>query len=322
MKPNENLGFLCLFKESFLSMRTSSSKKKCILFFLVGLLTVGVGVSTVVLNHREKSRNFGSSADPIPEKRQSKECCKKINRNGLDNLNTYGSGFINYNDFGPRINYDYKNLYVVSLMPTDIYYYKGRCLRWYGLHYTPKNLGKSHKEKKWGGFDKKIIRLIYGTPPIHDPSQLDTEETYVKKLGAHYYSPLKNNKNWLIDQSYIDNLVTFFEKIPLDAKVYFHCIHGRGRTTTFLVMYDIFRNGKNISLQEITDRHHCLGREHMLDVKVWKFGNWTEEALRARRDLVIHFYEYMTSGSGYPHKKWSDWIKEKGIKTTNFRIHR
>lgn len=301
---------------------SKSSCKKYALLFLIGFLSLSTFVAVVTLTSRDKTRNFGSSADSFQEKRLKKECCQKVNRTGLDSLNTYGSGFINFGDFGDNIKYNYKNLYVISLMPTDIYYYKGRCLRWYGLNYTPNTLGKNNKEKKWRGLNKQIVRLVYGPPPTHDVTQLDTEEKLVQALGVTYVSPLKGNMNWLLNQSYIDDLVAFFEKLPPNARLYFHCIHGRGRTTTFLAFYDIFKNGKNVSLEDITNRHHCLGRENLLDTVVWKAGNWTEEALKTRRDLVTNFYNYMTSGTGYPHKTWVQWTKEKGIRISPLKIHR
>ena len=57
--------------------------------------------------------------------------------------------------------------------------------------------------------------------------------------------PLKDHDQWLNDLSYMDDLVAFFENLPEDAIVYFHCIHGKGRTTTFLTLFDIFKNAKN-----------------------------------------------------------------------------
>lgn len=305
-------------------MAKKTSKKKYFLLFSVGIsLLMAEGVHLLLNNRdfRDKARNFSYTSDPIPERRVKKPCCQKINREGLDTLNAYGSGFINYKDFGAQVNHDYKNLYVISLLPTDIYYYKGRCLSWYGLGYTPDAVGQPH-DPMAGGFSKRLLRYIYGSPPTHDIAQLDTEDSIVKSLGAHYLMPLKNNEDWLTDYAYIDDLVSFFQTIPPGKKLYFHCSHGCGRTTTFMVFYDIFRNGKKVPLKEIVNRHYCLGREDLFNTTVRSRGSWTPEGLQARKALIENFYTYMTSPDGYPNLSWTQWTKMRGIVAQKINIHR
>lgn len=290
------------------------------LLLVVIIISVLVGIC---IHHESKSVNFGSTQDPVPFKRLKDKRCKAINREGLDRLNAFGSGFINYRDLKPLLIQNSNKLHMVNLLHDQLYYYNDRCLRWYGLGYTDKTFGNvmfTHKPFKFAY--KSIIRFIFGTPPVNDPSRFKTEEQIIRELGGNYSIPLKNNPDWLTHQEFVEDLIKFFETLPEGATVYFHCSHGRGRTTTFLVLYDIFKNGKKVSLQDIANRHYCLGREDVLDTELLATGTWTQEGLIARKKFVEHFYAYMNDPKGYHHQSWIQWNQSKGIIWPQVTIHR
>ncbi len=268
---------------------------------------------------------FGGTHETIPtKKRHQDDCCQVLNTKGLSDLKAYGSGTINYLDFKKTFMGQEGSIHVVNLLSNDMYYYQDHCLRWYGLGYMQHNLGQHyfvHKPFKWAY--RAMIRFIYGTPPTHDLSQLQTEGQIVRDLGAHYYLPLKDIEDWLGNQSYVENVIKIFESLPENDYLYAHCAHGRGRTTTILVMYDIFRNGKTVSLKDIADRHYCLGREDVLNTLLWKKGTWTQEGLNARKDLVERFYTFINDPQGYGHQSWTQWNQERGVRPAQaIVIHR
>ena len=41
--------------------------------------------------------------------------------------------------------------------------------------------------------------------------------------------------------------------------VHFHCLHGHGRTTLYMAMYDMLRNALSVSVDEVVQRQHLLG---------------------------------------------------------------
>lgn len=283
---------------------------------LVGLLVILLISLMVGIYSEDRTVNYGHTNSHASSKTKNSERCKTTQSKEVPPLNVHASGLINFNDLPLEVIENKQKLYVINLLEDDIYYYKNRCLRWYGLGYTPNTLGThlfSHKPLK--AFYKSILRLLYQPPSLIDmkehPELLQTEGQILKSWGAHYFCPLKGNSNWLKDQSYMEDVIEYFEKLPKDAILYIHCAHGKGRTTTFLVLYDIFLNGKSLSLQQIADRHHCLGREDIMDTQVWKGGSWTENALLARKNLVERFYTYMTTPGAYPHKPWSQWNDEQ-----------
>lgn len=300
-------------------MNKKTLTKSAILLLLVAsVIAIGVGI-----HHESISINFGSSQDSVPFKRLKHKRCSSLNREGLDNLNSYGSGIINYHDFKSHLMNKPGKFHFVNLLHDHLYYYNDRCLRWYGLGYTPQTLGHvmfSHKPLKYSY--KSIIRLIFGSPPIHDLNSLKTEEQIVHELGGTYSIPLKDNPEWLSHQEFMADLIRFFEELPENEPVYFHCGHGKGRTTTFLVLYDIFRNSKKVSLEDISNRHYCLGREDVLDTKLLATGTWTQEALIARKNLVERFYLFMNDKEGYSHQSWAQWNNSKGFVSPQVTIHR
>jgi hypothetical protein len=302
-------------------MSSKFTKKLIVIPTIVAsIVAVAFGVGVYM---ESRTVHFGSTNDQTPSNRLKKECCKSINREGLDKLNAYGSGIIYYKDFRETFKDKMDKVYVINLLEDEMYYYKDHCLRWYGLGYMDKNLGEVIFARKiFKAAYKSMIRAVYGTPPFHDKSQLQTEKQIVEGLGAKYFLPLKGNSGWLGNQIFIEDLIRIFESIPLKSDVYVHCAHGRGRTTTFLVLYDIFRNSKKVSLKDIATRNHCLGREDVLNTDLWEKGTWTQRALNARKDLVERFYAYMNDPQGYGHQSWSQWNVANGVKETKVDVHR
>lgn len=302
--------------------------KKIFILSSTLIIALVISIFSISVYNDDISLNFGSTNDPIPKKRLKNDCCRKINPQGLAELKAYGSGTIYFPDFRKYLSEktksgEIKKLFVVNLLSDEIYYYKDRCLRWYGLHYKKNRLGEflfTHKPYKT--IHTKFIRLIYGTPPVHDISQLQTERQIIQELGGHYYDPFKNKKNWLGNSNFIEGMIQFFESIPKDAHLYIHCVHGRGRTTTFLVFYDIFKNAKTVPLKDITDRHYCLGREDVLNTELWAKGTWTQSALNARKELVTRFYNFMADPKGYGYQSWPEWNQLNPSEITPIIVHR
>ena len=57
---------------------------------------------------------------------------------------------------------------------------------------------------------------------------------------------------------YIPKIIKFVENQPKGSWLHFHCKEGIGRTTTFMIMYDIIKNNKTVSLNDIITRQVLL----------------------------------------------------------------
>jgi Inositol hexakisphosphate len=72
----------------------------------------------------------------------------------------------------------------------------------------------------------------------------------------------------------VDRFLTFVQSLPAGTWLHFHCEAGDGRTTTFLSLYDMIRNGKNVSFDDIIERQYLLGGINLADIvdqSSWKY---------------------------------------------------
>lgn len=90
----------------------------------------------------------------------------------------------------------------------------------------------------------------------------------------------------------IDDFLEFYKKLPPKAWLHFHCQAGVGRTTSFMVMYDILHNGKHDSLEKIVERQHKLGGQDLLHLTNNK-EPWRIAANEDKVKKVKMFYEYV-----------------------------
>lgn len=102
-----------------------------------------------------------------------------------------------------------------------------------------------------------------------------------------------------------DDMVDFFVETvkaqPNNSWMHFHCKEGIGRTTTFMVMYDMMKNYKSASAEDIIKRQLALAN----------FKESTTESFynKERMDFLNKFYEYCKANGDKFEVKWSQWKK-------------
>ncbi|AHE66698.1 hypothetical protein [Legionella oakridgensis] len=106
--------------------------------------------------------------------------------------------------------------------------------------------------KDSAGFIEKAQPISYKPETIYDEQQL------AKELGLGY------KRFYISDHSspsatQIKAFKQFIKTVPANTWIYFHCRGGSGRTSTFMVLYDIFKHGKNSPLADILHKHTQLG---------------------------------------------------------------
>ena len=57
----------------------------------------------------------------------------------------------------------------------------------------------------------------------------------------------------------VDRFILAVRELSENSWAHFHCEAGRGRTTTFMVLYDMLRNATRVSLEDIVRRQSILG---------------------------------------------------------------
>ncbi|MBA3954705.1 hypothetical protein H0X48_05300 [Candidatus Dependentiae bacterium] len=140
--------------------------------------------------------------------------------------------------------------------------------------------------------------------PVH---LVQSEEELVRKNGMNY-------KRFYIqdghapNDSQVDDFIRYAKSLPKNTWLHMHCRAGIGRTTTFLVMYDILRNCSKASLKTIIEKHALHGGINLLS-KDNMNAKWKVAPLTERIAFIQKFYTYCKQAlpKGL---SWSTWKKQ------------
>ncbi len=153
--------------------------------------------------------------------------------------------------------------------------------------------------------------------PIHSiaVAKVQTEESVVQNHTLHYERiPVSDLHSPTSEQA--DEFIQLFKKMktyPEWPHLHIHCMAGRGRTTTFQVMYDLLRNSKNSqirSLNEVLDRHRfAYDRYEGIDLTqtIKEDPNQTQWA-KERLDFLKLFFRYTRDRPDFE-ISFSEWIQ-------------
>lgn len=221
---------------------------------------------------------------------------------GLDQLKASGSGQFSENGLQAVLKQIPANPIIVDLRQESHGFVNGIAISWYGPR-DAANAGKdlyaieqdeqqrlqellNHKEIAIHRIISKPQDVIGKTDLISIvPEKISTE----KNLTANYFR-LPIIDHLPPSQESVDKFLAFVNALPQDAWLHFHCEAGHGRTTTFLVMYDILRNAKKVSFDDIIQRQHLLGGMNLAEMppqSQWKYTYAVE-----RLNFLKKFYDH------------------------------
>lgn len=211
---------------------------------------------------------------------------------------------------------------IVDLRQESHGFVNGMAVTWYGTR-NEANAGKSlleitmdEQSKLNGLLQDKQMSLAVKTTKAGDNGEIEatksdtfavegvaTEEQLAQSLGFNYYRlPVPDHHR--PSDGDVDQFISFVNALPLDTWLHFHCRAGRGRTTTFMVMYDMMKNAKTTSMEEILTRHSDAGGIEFKDAEA---RDWRQQYTEARNLFIKDFYEYCrTNNDGYT-SSWSSW---------------
>lgn len=108
--------------------------------------------------------------------------------------------------------------------------------------------------------------------------------------------------------------VNYVKHFPEDTWLYFHCRAGRGRTTTFMTMYDMMKNAKHVSFNDIVARQYALGGSDLRDLPDednYKYGYASN-----RLSFIKNFYEYAKENNDDYSTTWMQWKEKHLVKSS------
>ncbi|MBQ9441468.1 MAG: hypothetical protein IJU55_00440 [Selenomonadaceae bacterium] len=180
---------------------------------------------------------------------------------------------------------------------------RGNYYRGYEKSYEEEQLkdlqGKLTEFVPLGNSDKKYLKPIKFSPKktlSEGQAVEDFNSELLKNYASGKYFPqIQYARFPATDMIFpspqvVDDFLSFVNRLGRNDWLHFHCHAGHGRTTTFLVFYEILKNPDS-SLEEICHRQHLLGGSDLL---AHSDGNdWYAQAHNDRAEKLRLFYRYM-----------------------------
>lgn len=266
-------------------------------------------------------KNLNNSETP-KRLRFSNDYLESVNGTGLEDLNIIGSGAFTESQLD-RITNGKASVIIVDLREESHGYINGEPVCWYEGKNTA-NEGRNSVDivsSEYAALSEislgSNIPIAYiagksnGTVDNYDwhypfTQTIMTEQELVESKGFEYQRFFVTNHQHPSDRE-VERFLVFVTTIPNDSWIYFHCRAGSGRTTTFMVMYDIIRNGSDVSLEDIISRHVALGGKALFDFP--EGSGYKHESALKRKQFLENFYSYVTSGA-MSEFSWSQWNKK------------
>lgn len=135
---------------------------------------------------------------------------------------------------------------------------------------------------------------LYNNKKTITPNLVQNESTLAKSNNIAYIRIPVTDGN-LPSDDMVNYFIDVVESHPENTWFHFHCKAGVGRTTTFMIMYDIIKNGNNVSLNDIIGRQILLSGISQQNAVGFYVGN--------RYDFLNEFYNkykgYKSTFSNY-----------------------
>lgn len=261
-------------------------------------------------NKTELPRNFRTTYDEFPENMENPPSTL-----GFAELNVSGSGQFSAKSLETLIqSIPNGNITIVDLREEPHAMLNGMAITWYSKNnWTNEGLTPDEIDTD---LQNRIQQLKNNPPteifknksaqetiPISDVETVETEQETVETLGVRYLHLFARDHTRPSDES-VDAFIEFVKTMDSDSWLHFHCSAGRGRTTTFMTLYDIIRNGDKASLEEIVKRQELIGGLGLFDEKEQE---WKQEHAEIRAELVRGFYQYRLENPNFS-ISWSEWL--------------
>jgi inositol hexakisphosphate len=269
-------------------------------------------------------RNFRTTDNPL----KSNKGDQLPASNGLADLHASGSGEFTADNLKFVLAQAHGPVTVFDLRQETHIFVNGLPISWFATHDWA-NVGRTQSEieadeaarvqsLKPGseiavrpGEAIKKADTASATPQSVIVEQASTEREIVEANRAAYVRLTVTDHARPLDDE-VDRFILAVRELPENDWPHFHCEAGRGRTTTFMVLYDMLRNATRVSLEDIARRQQLIGYDYDV-LRPADPGSWKAPYTDDRIAFVRAFYDYARANPAGGPQLWSEWLKS-GIK--------
>ena len=279
----------------------------------------------------ELPHNFRTATSPFQARNDAAKFGVDPNytpsREGLDALPLSGSAEFSAPAFHALLNDLHARavgaICIVDLRQESHGFMNGNAVSWYGKHDWG-NIGRTQHEalhdesariRSAQGKDVVLAHLDKKKQPKNPQTvrvtEAMTERELVESAGVRYVRLAVTDHKWAEPQT-IDAFVDLVKKMPAGTWMHFHCQAGKGRTTSFMAMYDMMKN-PSVPLKDILYRQYLLGGAYLAYDPTTQHAatGWEDADYHHKTEMIAKFYDYVQQnhGNGYA-VPWSTWLKK------------
>ncbi len=244
-------------------------------------------------------RNFRKAQTPFLKERSSEVVYLPV-RNGLDKMNMSGSS--QYSKGALQVilkNVGRGPVYLIDLREESHGFINDHAASWF-VERNWKNLGLTPQEIE-SDQQTRLLEVhhmgkafVYYDKHEENPNEMlvknvSSEERLAKNLKVNYKRFYVTDHMRPRDEV-VDEFIQFVKSLPDKNWLHFHCKGGKGRTTTFMAMFDMMHNSRSVSFEDIILRQWLIGGIKLDDPE--KDAEWKEFYVGERYEFLRNFYKY------------------------------
>jgi hypothetical protein len=268
---------------------------------------------------RALPRNFRTTGDPLKATDG-----KILSTTGLIDLHASGSGEFTADNLKLLLARMHGPVTVFDLRQETHIFFNGLPVSWFATRDWA-NVGRSQTEieeaeaawvQSLGPGSEIAVRpglsVKHGNAHSAVAQQVIVKEASIERdlvasAGISYVRVAVTDHTRPLDDQ-VDRFILAVRELPENAWAHFHCEAGLGRTTTFMVLYDMLRNANRVSLEDIVRRQKLLSFDYDVLHPVGP-GNWKAPYVEDRIAFVRVFYNYARANPNGRPQLWSEWLK-------------
>lgn len=236
----------------------------------------------------------------------------------LKNLRISGSGQFSEQGFINLIRFlsvPLDKFIVLDLRQESHGFIDGQSISWTDGNYNYANIAKTKSEIELDE-SQRLKQAVQAHSIVLDPlgqpltlvvQLVQTERHLVESYDATYLRLPVTDHNCPTHEV-LDQFIDLVKNLSADQWIHLHCKGGKGRTTTFLALFDMMHNARDVSFEEILARQKAIGGIDLIEIQ--KKDSERSRAAKERLELLQNFYLYCQQVPNFQ-ISWSDWVIKK-----------